>query len=90
MKSNVDLNSNSIFTEPIIIPINGINMSFTSDVTIALKALPIITPTAKSSTLPLEIKVLNSLKNFFILSPSTNLKIHFVYHLILLLFQLQI
>ena len=42
------------------------------NLTIVLNALPIIKPTAKSNTFPLEINVLNSFKNFFILLPPTN------------------
>ena len=44
-------------------------MSSTSDFTIVLNAFPIIKPTAKSKTFPLEINVLNSFINFFILLP---------------------
>ncbi|MPN49694.1 hypothetical protein SDC9_197316 [bioreactor metagenome] len=40
-------------------------MSLTNDETILLKAPPIITPTAKSSTFPFIAKSLNSLMNFF-------------------------
>jgi len=38
------------------------------DVTIAVKAEPIITPIAKSSTFPLSANSLNSFKNFFIIT----------------------
>ena len=57
---------------PIIIPTKGIIISLTKDVTIELKAPPITTPTAKSSTFPLEINSLNSFNNCFIFyTPST-------------------
>ena len=46
---------------PNIIPKIGIIISSTSEVTILPKAAPIITPTARSITFPLEIKSLNSL-----------------------------
>ena len=39
-------------------------MSFTSELTMAVKAPPITTPTAISSTLPRMAKALNSSKNF--------------------------
>ena len=50
-------------TLPISIPIGGIRISFTNDVTILPKAPPMITPTAISITLPLSAKALNSFKN---------------------------
>ena len=46
----------------------GIMMSLTILDTILLNAVAMIKPTAISNTLPREIKVLNSLKNFFICS----------------------
>lgn len=42
----------------------GVNTSATSDDTIAVKAEPMIMPTARSRTLPLEINSLNSFKIF--------------------------
>lgn len=47
-------------------PMIGVKMSPTSEETIAVNAAPIIIPIAKSRTLPLEIKSLNSFKIFFI------------------------
>ncbi|TAF65319.1 MAG: EamA/RhaT family transporter [Cytophagales bacterium] len=47
-------------------PIGGINISFTKEVTILPKAPPITTAIAKSTTLPCTAKSLNSWKNFFI------------------------
>lgn len=47
--------------------LDGLIILSVSDVTIAEKAPPMITPTARSITLPLEINSLNSRKNFFIL-----------------------
>ena len=48
--------------------IMGFKMCSVSAVTIAVNALPIITPTARSITLPREMKVLNSLKNFLMIT----------------------
>lgn len=48
---------------PVNSPIGGINMPSTSEVTMRLKAAPIITPTASSITLPRAIKSLNSFTN---------------------------
>ena len=48
----------------------GVIISFTRDVTILPKALPMITPTAMSTTLPFMANALKSLKNFFIKKPS--------------------
>ena len=48
------------FTPPIIQPNGGIIKSFTKEVTIFPKALPIITPTAISTTLPFMAKSLKS------------------------------
>ena len=45
-------------------PISGLMMSSTSAVTIAVKAPPMTTPTAMSSTLPRMANALNSSKNF--------------------------
>ena len=47
---------------------SGMMMSLTSEVTMAEKAAPITTPTARSITLPWLIKVLNSLIKLFSLS----------------------
>ena len=44
-----------------------ITMSFTSESTILLKAVPITTPTARSITFPLTANALNSSTKFFIL-----------------------
>ena len=46
--------------------IKGFKIPFTKAVTIAVKAEPMIIPTAKSITLPFVIKALKSLKSFFI------------------------
>ena len=43
-------------------PIGGMIMSLTSELTILLNALPMMTPTAMSMTLPLRANVLNSCK----------------------------
>ena len=53
------------FTFPISRPIGGIITSFTSELTMPVKAEPMIMPTDKSITLPLEMKVLNSLASDF-------------------------
>jgi hypothetical protein len=45
---------------PISLPITGMMMSLTSESTIFPKAPPMMTPTAKSSTLPLMAKSRNS------------------------------
>src|SRR3990167_6362504 len=45
----------------IIAAINGVIMSFTKELTTAVKAAPIMTPTARSTTLPRRIKFLNPL-----------------------------
>ena len=45
-------------------PISGLMMSSTSAVTMAVKAPPMTTPTAMSSTLPRMANALNSSKNF--------------------------
>ena len=45
-------------------PMEGLMMSFTSELTMAVNAPPITTPTAISSTLPRMAKALNSSKNF--------------------------
>ena len=45
----------------------GVKMSSTNEVTIAVKAEPIIMPTAISTMLPFAMKSLNSFKNFFIM-----------------------
>ena len=50
----------------VIRPIRGITRSLTTDVTIFWKAPPMITPTARSITLPRIAKSLNSLRNPFI------------------------
>ena len=47
--------------------ISGFKMPLTSELITAVNALPIITPTAISKTLPRDMNVLNSLKNFFII-----------------------
>ncbi len=47
---------------------SGIIISLTRDVTMAEKAAPMTTPTARSTTLPWLIKVLNSLIKLFSLS----------------------
>ena len=51
-------------TFPTIIPIIGIKISLTKLVTIFPKAAPMITPTAKSTTLPRITNALNSSTNF--------------------------
>ena len=43
----------------------GMNTSFTKDVVILLKAEPMTTPMAMSSTLPRMANSLNSFRNFF-------------------------
>ena len=48
-------------------PITGEIMSFTNESTIALKAPPMITPTARSITLPRAMNFLNSDTKFFML-----------------------
>ncbi len=52
-------------TPPKITPIIGIMMLSTKLETILLKAPPIITPTAKSTTFPFDINCLNSSKKKF-------------------------
>ncbi len=47
-------------TPPITNPIGGIKISFTKESIILPKAPPITTPTAKSTTFPLETKSRNS------------------------------
>src|SRR5678815_1543287 len=47
-------------TPPSALPIGGIMMSLTSDVTIAPKAAPMMTPMARSTALPLRANSLNS------------------------------
>src|ERR1019366_4869471 len=49
---------------PRIIPIGGMMMSFTIEVTIAPKAAPMITATARSRTLPFIMNALNSCNMF--------------------------
>jgi hypothetical protein len=44
---------------PPIMPISGVMMSLTSESTIAPKAAPMMTPTARSRALPREMKSLN-------------------------------
>lgn len=56
-------------------PIAGMTISFTREVTIAVKALPMITPTARSMTLPREINFLNSAIKPFAFSFHTSLLI---------------
>jgi len=51
---------------PMIRPSGGIRMSFTSEFTIAVKAAPITTPTARSTTLP---RAMNS-RNSWSIGPS--------------------
>ena len=51
---------------PLIRVMMGLMMESTTPLTMAVKAPPMTTPTARSMTLPREMKVLNSLKNFFI------------------------
>ena len=56
-------------------------MFFTSDAMILPKAAPMITPTAKSITLPLRAKALNSLNNenaFFVGSRAATLSMGFM------------
>src|SRR5689334_1944916 len=48
------------FTPPMTLPIGGMMMSLTTEVTTLPKATPIITPTARSTTLPLRANSLNS------------------------------
>jgi hypothetical protein len=45
----------------------GLRIKLLSPLTIAVKELPTITPTAISTTLPRVMNVLNSAKNFFII-----------------------
>lgn len=52
-------------------PITGERISSTREVTIAVKAAPIIIPTARSMTFPRIAKSLNSFKKFFIFTPVT-------------------
>ena len=52
----------------------GITMSFTKESTILPKAPPIMTPTARSITLPLTAKALNS----FIMFDATHFSLKFV------------
>ena len=58
---------------PIKRPMSGLIKFLTSDFTIAVKAAPIITPTAKSITFPRAINCLNSLSILLLLY--LNLKI---------------
>lgn len=53
------------FTLPIISPIGGIITSLTRELTMPVKAEPMIIPTDKSITFPREMKVLNSLASDF-------------------------
>ena len=70
---------------PINTPIKGIIISFTSEDTIVLKAPPITTPTAKSITLPLLIKVLNSSNSPFDLVANSLISlISFLFFILLL------
>src|SRR5690606_28459415 len=48
-------------------PMGGIRMSLTKEVTILLKAAPITTPTARSTTLP---RMANALNSFSVRNPS--------------------
>jgi hypothetical protein len=48
------------FTPPTRVPSSGMITSSTSDATILPKAAPMITPTARSTTLPFMAKLLNS------------------------------
>ena len=50
---------------PAMTLMSGLMMSFVSDVTIAVKAPPMMTPTAMSITLPRLMNSSNSLSNFF-------------------------
>lgn len=49
------------FTPPVAHPMGGIRMSDTSELTIALNAAPMISPTAMSTTFPRMMNALNSL-----------------------------
>jgi hypothetical protein len=51
---------------PVSMLIGGMTTSFTNEVTIAPNAAPMITPTARSTALPLIANVLNSSQIFFI------------------------
>ena len=49
---------------PMMSPMRGVRISLTRDVTIAVKALPMMIPTAMSTTFPFRAKALNSSKSF--------------------------
>ena len=51
---------------PMMIPITGVMTSFTRELTMEVKAPPIMMPTAMVITFPLAINSLNSAINFFI------------------------
>src|SRR5512145_902320 len=55
---------------PVSMPMGGMRMSFTSELTILPKAVPMITPTARSMTLP---RMANSLNSLNITPPHENL-----------------
>src|SRR5262249_5851621 len=55
---------------PITLPIGGMMISLTSDVTTAPKAAPMMTPTARSRTLP---RIANSLNSLNMVSPANDL-----------------
>ena len=57
-------------TPPMSRPISGMNTSFTREVVILPNAVPMITPTAISMTLPRMANSLNSAKNFFMCKSS--------------------
>src|SRR5207244_4357996 len=59
-------NRSSKLTRPSTSPIGGIRMSFTNDVTMAPKAAPITTATARSTTLP---RIRNARKSLSIAPP---------------------
>src|SRR5436190_23973863 len=54
------MNRSLKLTPPMILPMGGMRMSLTMEVTILPKAPPIITPTARSTTLPFRANSLNS------------------------------
>ena len=54
---------------PPIMEMSGLMMLSVSEVTMAVKAPPMMTATARSMTLPLLMNSLNSLKSFFIVVP---------------------
>jgi len=62
------MNRSVKFTRPSSSPKGGVKMSLTSDVTMSLKAMPKMRPTARSRTFPRKTNFLNSFHRFFSVS----------------------